>query len=103
MALAEVAIVPVGTEQPSYSSFVTAALEACATRGVRYEVGAMSTVLEGDLEEILACVRRMHRSVLEAGAQRVVTHVTLEERLDQSDSIAQRVAAAEAPAAGGEH
>ncbi len=98
MALAEVAIVPVGTEHPSYSSFVTAALEACDTKGVRYEVGPMSTVLEGDLDEILTCVSRMHRSVLQAGAQRVVTHVTLEERLDQRDSIERRVEAAEAPA-----
>ncbi len=103
MALAEVAIVPVGTDEPSYSSFVTAALEACATKGVRYEVGAMSTVLEGDLDEILACARRMHRSVLDAGAQRVVTHLTIEERLDQRDSIERRIESATAPAGPARH
>lgn len=99
MALAEVAIVPVGTEEPSYSSFVTAALEACAAKGVRHEVGAMSTVLEGDMDQILACIRHMHRSVLESGAQRVVTHVTLEERVDQRDSIDRRIEATLEPAA----
>jgi len=93
MALAEVCIVPVGTDAPSYSSFVSAALEACAVRGLRHEVGAMSTVLEGDLDAILDCTRRMHRAVLEAGAERVVTHLALEERTDRPDSGAERVAA----------
>jgi uncharacterized protein (TIGR00106 family) len=93
MAIAEVSIVPVGTDEPSYSSFVTAALEACAAKGVRHEVGAMSTVLEGDLDAILACARQMHHAVLRSGAQRVVTHLTLEERTDRRDGIERRVAA----------
>ena len=91
MAIAEVSIVPVGTDQPSYSTFVGAALRACAVPGLRHEVGAMSTVLEGDVETILACTRQMHRAVLQAGAERVVTHLAIEERTDRPDGMQERL------------
>jgi len=98
MAVAEISIVPVGTDAPSYSSFVDAALRACAAGGLRHQVGAMSTVVEGESAEILHLARQMHRAVLDAGAERVVTHIALEERLDRGDGIDRRLEAA-APAA----
>jgi uncharacterized protein (TIGR00106 family) len=82
MAIAEISIVPVGTKDPSYGGFVEAAVEACASAGVRRQVGALSTLLEGDVDAILACARRMHQAVIAAGADRVVTHLALEERID---------------------
>lgn len=84
MARAEVSVVPVGTRDPSYAPFVDAAVEACAAEGLRPEVGALSTLIEGDADRILRCARRMHRAVLDAGAERVVTRITLEERVDRS-------------------
>jgi uncharacterized protein (TIGR00106 family) len=81
LARAEVSVVPVGTHDPSYAPFVEAAVGACAAEGLSPDVGALSTLLEGDVDQILRCARRMHRAVLEAGAERVITHVTLEERV----------------------
>ena len=52
MAVAEVSIVPVGTDAPSFSSFVEAAANACRTTGVRHLVGPMATILEGEAEAI---------------------------------------------------
>jgi uncharacterized protein (TIGR00106 family) len=89
----EVSIVPVGTDEASYSDAVARACAACRDRGVRHTVTAMATVLEGPLEELLACAQAMHEAVLRGGCRRVVTHIAIDHRTDRPDSADHRVQA----------
>ena len=47
----------------------------------------MGTIIEGDLEHLLALVGKMHQSAFDAGAMRVVTAVKIDERRDKPSSI----------------
>jgi uncharacterized protein (TIGR00106 family) len=62
---------------------------------VRFELGPMFTTLEGDLEEILALVRRMQEAVFAAGAERVSTVLKIDDRRDRAASMADKVRAVE--------
>ncbi|MEN8181751.1 MAG: MTH1187 family thiamine-binding protein [Myxococcota bacterium] len=95
MAIAAVSISPIG-EGVSVSSYVAEALRVLRSQDrVRYELGAMFTTLEGDLDEILALVRRMQESVFAAGAQRVSTVIKIDERRDRTASMRDKVRAVE--------
>jgi uncharacterized protein (TIGR00106 family) len=84
MAMMDISIVPVGTGSPSVSAFVAGAVKILQKEpGIRYELTAMSTIVEGDLDKLLAVAQKMHRSAFDAGAQRVVTNIRLDDRRDK--------------------
>ena len=60
---------------------------------IKYELTAMGTIIEGDLERLLILAGRMHRSAFDAGVMRVVTTVKIDERRDKASSISSKVEA----------
>jgi uncharacterized protein (TIGR00106 family) len=84
MAIIDISIVPVGTTNPSVSEFVAGAVRILQNEpGVKYELTAMNTIIEGELEHLLALARRMHDSAFNSGIQRVVTTIRIDERRDK--------------------
>jgi uncharacterized protein (TIGR00106 family) len=80
--------VPVGTGSPSVSHFVAGAVKILQNEpGIKYELDAMNTVIEGDLARLLALAQRMHESAFAAGAVRVVTTLRIDERRDKPLTI----------------
>jgi uncharacterized protein (TIGR00106 family) len=91
MAIAAVSISPVG-EGVSVSRFVAAALRiARAEKRVRVRLDPMFTTLEGELDVVLALIRRMHEAVFEAGAVRVGTVIKIDDRRDRAASMEEKV------------
>ncbi len=85
MVVAEVSVEPIGTGSPSMLDFVTACVELLERqRGVKYEVTAMGTIIEGDRKQILSLVDQMHEKCLSMGAKRVLTEFRMDERVDKS-------------------
>ena len=94
MAIVEVSIVPVGTGTPSVSQYVAHAVQLLqGEKDIKYELTAMGTIIEGDLERLLTLVGKMHQAVLDAGVMRVVTIVKIDERRDKASSIISKVEA----------
>jgi uncharacterized protein (TIGR00106 family) len=54
---------------------VIAYLDSC---GIKYEVGAMETTMEGELEELLEIVKKAQEICIEEGASRVVSIVKID-------------------------
>ena len=94
MAMIEVSIVPVGTATPSVSQYVAGALRVLENEpGIKYELTAMNTIIEGDLEKLLALAQKMHNSAFDAGAKRVVTSIRIDERRDKPLTIEGKIKA----------
>jgi uncharacterized protein (TIGR00106 family) len=94
MAMMDISIVPVGTGSPSVSAFVAGAHKVLQKEtGIKYELTAMNTIIEGDLEKLFSVAQKMHRSAFDAGALRVVTTIRLDERLDKPLTIEGKVKA----------
>ena len=93
MALVEVSVVPVGTETTSVSRYVARAVQLLQEeRDIKYELTAMGTIIEGDLEHLFALVKKIHLSAFDMGAKRVVTSVKIDERRDKPSTISSKVA-----------
>lgn len=82
MAIAEISIVPIGTETTSVSSYVAGAVTILRQSGLDYTMNPMGTVVEGKLEEVMAVCTRMHASAFDRGALRVYTTIKLDDRRD---------------------
>lgn len=94
MAMVEVSVVPLGTGSPSVSRYVAGAVRILQGEpGIKYQLTAMGTIIEGELETLLALAGRMHCSAFDAGAVRVVTTIKIDERRDKPLSIGGKVAA----------
>lgn len=88
MALVKVSVIPLGTGTPSVSRYVARAVEVLQDeKDINYELTAMGTIMEGDLDRLLAVVRKMHEAVFEAGAMRAVTTVEIDDRRDKVSSL----------------
>ncbi|MGE5541847.1 MAG: MTH1187 family thiamine-binding protein, partial [Bacillota bacterium] len=51
--------------------------------GLKHQLTPTSTIIAGDLNEVLNVVRRMHQTPFNRGADRVVTSIFIDERKDK--------------------
>ncbi len=84
MAIAEISVIPVGTKTPSLSGYVAGVLNVLEKAKVKYQVTPSGTIIEGDLEKILALVAKMHGSAFGDAVSRVVTTIRIDDRRDKS-------------------
>jgi len=88
MAIAEVSVVPLGTQSPSVSQYVARAIKVLEQeKCIKYETTAMGTIIEGDLDRILAVVKKMHEVIFGEGVTRVITTVKIDDRRDKAQSM----------------
>ena len=95
--LAELEIVPIGTNSPSLSSLLAEVARIIDQSGLDYRVGPMGTVVEGDWEQVMQVARRCHDAMLRS-ASRVMTTIRIDDRKDQPGRgrIVQKVQSLEA-------
>jgi uncharacterized protein YqgV (UPF0045/DUF77 family) len=72
----QVAPSPPGTAENPHAH-VEAAIAVIQASGLRYEVGALGTTLEGDDDQVWATVRAAHEAMLAAGATGGISHVKI--------------------------
>lgn len=93
MALLEISVVPVGTDSPSISSFIAQACREAQRNGIKFDVTPTATVMEGDLPALMHVAQQMHQAAFQAGTQRVVTNISIDERRDKDLKMEETVSA----------
>lgn len=84
MAVVEVTIAPMGTGSPSISKYVAACHKVLEQeKGLKYQLTPMATIIEGDLDQILTVIRKMHEVPFQEGAPRVSTIIRVDDRRDK--------------------
>jgi uncharacterized protein (TIGR00106 family) len=93
MAIVEVSVVPLGTKTPSVSQYVARAIKVLQReKGIGYEMTAMGTIIEGDLDRILVVVKKMHDATFGEGVGRVLTTVRIDDRRDKTQGMKEKLA-----------
>jgi uncharacterized protein (TIGR00106 family) len=95
MAVAFLTITPLGTATTSISGYVAGVERILAETRLTHQLTAMGTIIEGDVDEVLAVVRRMHEHPFTMGAQRVSTSLRIDDRRDKAHSIAGKMRSVE--------
>jgi uncharacterized protein (TIGR00106 family) len=92
-AVAELTVFPLGTGQPTVRDHVRALYALVQASGLKHQLTAMGTIVEGRVEDILELTRRLHDACFTAGpgASRVYTTLRLDERRGEPLSIEGKV------------
>jgi uncharacterized protein (TIGR00106 family) len=93
MAIIELTIVPLGTGSTSVSEYVAEVHQVLeqAAEPIRFQMTPMSTILEGELDDLLAVIRRMHEQPFTQGVQRVSTSIRIDDRRDKPATMASKL------------
>jgi uncharacterized protein (TIGR00106 family) len=91
MPILEISVIPIGTSSASIGDMVTQACQIVKNKGLVHEITATSTLVEGDFNQLIQVAQEMHAIPFKAGAQRVITSMTIDERHDKNDSMDDKV------------
>jgi uncharacterized protein (TIGR00106 family) len=91
--LAMFSIIPMNKGE-SLSSEVAKAINLVDRSGLKYQVTAMGTLVEGDWDEVMNLIKLCHDSVRK-GSKRVYTRISIDDREGATDSITGKVASVE--------
>lgn len=94
MPVLEISIMPIGTDEASFSSYVSQACDVVKKHGLQYQVTPMSTMVEGSMDELLTLLKEVHNLPFNNGVDRVITNVTIDERRDKAMEMNNMVRAA---------
>lgn len=84
MAIIEVSVVPIGTKTPSVSKHVSRVVKFLENQSkIKYNVTAMGTIIEGDLDRVLEVAQKMHEVAFTDDVKRVITTIRIDDRKDK--------------------
>ncbi|HHO48416.1 MAG TPA: MTH1187 family thiamine-binding protein [Desulfobacteraceae bacterium] len=91
MALMQITVIPIGTAKPGVGEYIADIEQFLRQAGVDHSLHDMGTVIHGRCEELFILARQIHQLPFSRGARRVVTQITIDERLDKDPGIGEKV------------
>lgn len=91
MAIVFVSVAPLGTATTSLSRYVAGVERILRDSGLKHQLTAMGTIIEGDIDAILPVLRRMHEAPFAKGAMRVSTQIKIDDRRDKVGTMEGKV------------
>ena len=88
--IADVSIVPLGVGV-SLSRYIAVCEKVFAQAGLKTQLHAYGTNLEGGWEEVMTAIRECHRALHEMGVPRISTNVRLGTRVDREQTMEDKV------------
>lgn len=86
----DICIVPLGVGV-SVSEYVTACQKVLQKSGLKHQMHAYGTNVEGDWDEVMAAVKQCHEVVHEMGAPRITTSMRLGTRTDREQTMDDKI------------
>lgn len=86
-------VIPLGVET-STSPYLADVLKMVDESGLDYRLTAMGTVVEGEWDRVMELIRQCHRKLL-SQVDRVITHVTIDDRKGYTGRIEGKVRSVE--------
>lgn len=87
----DLCVVPMGVGV-SVSDYVVACQKILKSAGLKYQLHAFGTNIEGDWDEVMSAVKECHKKVHAMGAPRISTTIKLGTRVDRAQTMEEKVA-----------
>lgn len=86
----EFSVIPIGAGV-SLSKYIAECERILQQAGLRYELHANGTNVEGEWDEVFAAIKRCHEVLHEIGVPRLATQIKLDTRTDKVQTLADKV------------
>jgi uncharacterized protein (TIGR00106 family) len=94
LVIAELKVVPLGTQSASLSKYVAAVINVVKqAKGITYQITPMATIVQGPLSRVLELVQQMHEVPFSMGVDRVLTSISIDDRRDKVITMESKVKA----------
>jgi len=90
IAIADLSISAIG-EGRSLSPYVAKCLNVFTQAGLRTNIHALGTNIEGPLPKVLSCIETCHNILHEDGVARIISNIRLTTRTDRMQSIEEKI------------
>ncbi len=97
--IVDLSVVPLGVGV-SVSKYVAACQEVLIEAGLKTQLHAYGTNIEGDWDAVFTAVKRCHERIHAMGAPRITTTIKLGTRIDREQSMEDKVRSVEDKLAG---
>ena len=95
MIISQLSIAPIGKDV-SVSKYVKKVIEVIEKHNVKSKTNAMATVIETqDLDTLLSIVKEAHMTMINSGAERVITELKIDDRRDKNATMDSKLKALE--------
>jgi uncharacterized protein (TIGR00106 family) len=91
MAIMEISVVPLGLGHPSVGDFVAQLVKYLQAEGIPYELTDMGTTIHGHAARLLKVAQVLHELPFERGVNRVMTHITIDDRRDKDVHLGDKI------------
>jgi uncharacterized protein (TIGR00106 family) len=88
--IADLCVIPIGVGV-SLSRYVAACQRVLEKSGVKFELHAYGTNIEGEWDEVMGAVKECHEAVHDLGAPRISTVLKFGTRVDRSETMEKKV------------
>jgi uncharacterized protein (TIGR00106 family) len=79
----------------SVSSYIAICERVIQQFGLTHHLHAYGTNIEGDWDDVMACIKACHEAVHQEGVPRISSTIKLGTRVDRSQSMADKVSSVE--------
>lgn len=86
----DLCVVPLGVGV-SVSKYVAACQQVLQEAGLKHQLHAYGTNIEGDWDAVMAAVKKCHETIHTMGAPRITTTIKLGTRIDRPQSMEEKV------------
>lgn len=86
----DLCVVPLGVGV-SVSQYVAACQQVLQEAGLKHQLHAYGTNIEGDWDAVMTAVKKCHETIHAMGAPRITTTIKLGTRIDRSQSMEEKV------------
>jgi uncharacterized protein (TIGR00106 family) len=95
MAIIDITVIPLGTETPSVSEYVVEIHKVLQKHEekIKFQLTPMSTLIEGELKDLLEIVQEIHEVPFIKGIQRVCTNIRIDDRRDKEHTMERKLKA----------
>jgi len=73
-------LIPAISEEEVYK-VVDVAIDYIKNSGLEYEIGAMSTTVQGEFDDVFEVIKKVHKIPFDLGIERVITMVRIDEKV----------------------
>jgi uncharacterized protein (TIGR00106 family) len=91
MAIMEISVTPLGLNQTSVGDYIALVVKYLQDESIPYELTDMGTLVHGHAARLLKVAQVLHELPFEKGVQRVVTHITIDDRRDKDVYLGDKV------------
>lgn len=79
----EISVVPLGLGHPGVGDHIAAVVRYLVSENIPHELTDMGTLVHGDSATLLRVALALHELPFKQGVQRVVTHISIDDRRDK--------------------